>query len=158
MKIPFPAGIVAGLLLAVGCGGQKPAPADNPKTPEAVVQYWQRCVDENRFDDARQWSTPQAKVYIDYLDELMSSDTAGQVKTQLLNLHCSVTGDSAFCRYETLDEVGEKMPGALQLLRVEGRWLVDKVEGFEAAPVDTLRPGEENMVFPDSTGQDEEFQ
>jgi hypothetical protein len=119
--------------------------------PEDVVLQWQHHIDHNRFEEARRLSIDQARNYVDYLDELTGDDTLGMQDTEMFDLACTVAGDSALCRYFTEDEIGEKVPGQLVLRRVKGQWLVRVVEGFEPAPLDTLQPGEENLVFPEDT-------
>lgn len=127
-------------------------------SPVDAAQQWQSYIDRNQFELARQLSTDQAKTYVDFLDALTDNDDTSFVdQTILFNLQCEVHGDSAYCRYMTEDEIGEKIPGMLILKKWKNRWLVDKVEGFELLQLDSLQKGEENLVFPPDS-LDEEYQ
>ncbi|MCS6929195.1 MAG: hypothetical protein NZM43_06835 [Saprospiraceae bacterium] len=122
--------------------------SSEPSEPEEVVLLWQQYIDRNRFDSARLYSTELARSYVDFLDALVQDDSAEVTHTYLRNLRCVVIGDSAICSYEIEDELGEYLPDTLILKRVDGRWLVHRVEGFATPAADTLLPGEEELVFP----------
>ncbi|MCC6461463.1 MAG: hypothetical protein IT260_13395 [Saprospiraceae bacterium] len=129
-----------------------PAPA-----PEMVVRQWQFYIDHNQFDSARLYSTELARSYVDFLDALAQGDTSETDNTQLYNLQCDIQGDSAICHYLIEGEMGEKIPDTLILQRINGRWLVHRVEGFLVIPVDSLQPGDEDLIFP-SDSLDEELE
>ena len=116
-------------------------------SPESVVRLWQSYIDRNQFDSARLYSTELARSYIDFLDALMQGDSSEISSTVLYKLRCDVRGDSAVCHYLIEGELEEKIPDTLVLYRVHGRWLVHRVEGFMVIPVDTLAPGDENILF-----------
>jgi hypothetical protein len=137
-----------GAIFALFLAGQCQPSA--PTAPEEVVRLWQSYIDRNRFDSARLYSTELARSYVDFLDALVQDDSAEVTHTELLELHCMVAGDSAVCHYRIEDELGEYLPDTLVLKRVGGRWLVHRVEGFTRPSVDTLLPGEEDLVFPPS--------
>ncbi len=133
-------------LLIFAC---RPKPAT---TPEAVVRLWQSYIDHNQFDSARLYSTELARSYIDFLDALAQGDSLETDETILYDLECAVQGDSAVCSYLIEGEMGEKVPDTLILHKIKGRWLVHRVEGFTVIPVDTLQPGDDQILFPgDST-------
>lgn len=118
-------------------------------SPEETAQTWQACIDKNRFDCARELSTGEALLYVDELASYnKGTDTLDWENNVLLNLRCQITGDSAICSYHFEDELGEPLPGYLGLLRVKGYWLVNRVNFDELMPIDTFRPGDENLVFP----------
>ncbi|MEQ1744071.1 MAG: hypothetical protein ABMA02_01480 [Saprospiraceae bacterium] len=121
---------------------------ESDDSPEAVVRLWQSYIDRNQFDSARLHSTELARSYIDFLDALVQGDTGDVSNTVLYQLECDVRGDSAVCHYLIEGELEEKIPDTLVLYRIRGRWLVHRVEGFMVIPVDTLRPGEERLLFP----------
>ena len=129
------------------------SPADS--APEEVVRQWQFYIDHNQFDSARLYSTELARSYVDFLDALSQGDTSEIDNTQLYDLQCDVRGDSAICHYLIEGEMGEKIPDTLILQRIKGRWLVHRVEGFLVIPVDTLQPGDENIIFPSDTLDEE---
>ena len=116
--------------------------------PDEVVRRWQSYIDHNQFDSARIYSTELARSYIDFLDALTSNDSADVYETQLYDLECKVQGDSATCHYLIEGEFGERIPDTLILYKIKGRWLVHRVEGFMTPPVDSLRPGDEHILFP----------
>lgn len=123
-----------------------------PSSPEEVVRLWQYYIDRNQFDSARIYSTELARSYIDFLDALAQSNSSEFDETIFYGLDCAVRGDSAVCSYLIEGEMGEKVPDTLVLRKIKGHWLVHRVEGFMVIPVDTLQPGDENILFPgDST-------
>ncbi len=126
-------------------------------SPEMVVQQWQSYIDHNQFDRARTLSMGQATTYVDYMTTIITKETADTSLTEILQLKCAVSGDTAVCRYMIEDETGEKMPGEIKLRRVKGQWLVNRVEDFVVPAADTLRPEEIERVFPQDS-LDEEFQ
>ncbi len=119
-----------------------------PTEPEEVVRLWQSYIDNNRFDSARLYSTELARSYVDFLDALVQDDSTETTQTELRDLRCDVIGDSAICHYLIEDELGEFLPDTLILKRISGRWLVHRVEGFAKPHLDTLLPGDEELIFP----------
>ncbi len=77
--------------------------------------------------------------------------------TLLRNLVCTVQGDSAICAYYTKDEIGNDVADTVILKRIRQRWLVARVYDAGAPPLDSLLDGEENLVFPGDS-LDEEYQ
>jgi len=127
------------------------------QTPETVVQQWQRYIDHNQFDSARLYSTELARSYVDFIDALTMGDSSEIYETRLYDLRCEIQGDSATCYFLIEGELGEKIPDTLVLHKEKGRWLVHQVEGFAMPPVDTLQPGDENLLF-QGDSSDMEFQ
>ena len=126
-------------------------------SPEAVALLWQASVDKNQFELARSVSAHQARRYVDMLDSITAGDTTQVSQTDLLQLQCSIRGDEAVCSYLVEDESGEKRPDTMILLHRKGRWIVDRVGGFEQVVNDTIQPGEGPALFPpDSTDQEME--
>lgn len=124
-------------------------------TPEDVVLRWQGYIDRNQYDSARLYSTELARSYIDFLDALAQGDSSETDETTLYDLRCDISGDSAVCHYLIEGEMGEKIPDTLILQKIGGRWLVHRVEGFLVIPVDSLQPGDEQILFqPDSLRND----
>ncbi len=151
MRSVIPFCIVVIFLSLANCRSEKGS------SPEAVVRLWQGYIDHNQFDSARMYSTELARSYIDFLDALTQGDSSETSETTLYRLRCDVQGDSAICHYLIEGEMGEKIPDTLVLRHVNGHWLVHHVEGFLVIPVDTLRPGEEELLFPGES-LDSEYQ
>ena len=136
--------VLCSAALVFGCFEACTHPA---QAPEEVVRLWQSYIDHNQFDSARVYSTELARSYVDFIDALTQGDTTAMEDTKLYHLQCHVVGDSAVCHYLIEGEIDEKIPDTLVLRWVKGRWLVDRVEGFMVIPVDTLQPGDEDILF-----------
>lgn len=141
------------IVLLFSCCKSKPQ-----LSPEETVQIWQSYIDKNQFDLARELSTGEA---LDYVNELAgyntATDTLAWENNVLLNLKCRIIGDSAICTYNFEDELGEPAPGQLALRRLDGYWFVSRTDFDDLIPVDTLRPGEEELLFP-TDSLDEELE
>ncbi|MEO6759190.1 MAG: hypothetical protein ABIO24_07025 [Saprospiraceae bacterium] len=124
-------------------------------TPEEVALLWQSSVDKNQFAQARALSVHQARKYVDKLDSITAGDTTQVSHTDLLQLQCAINGDKAVCSYLVEDETGEKHPDTMLLLQIKGRWIVDKVGGFEQVVNDTIDPGEGPALFPRDSSEQE---
>ena len=139
------------LLLAVAACTSKPK-----LSPEETVQVWQSHIDRNQFDLARDLSAGEALHYVDELAGYNTgADTLAWENNVLLNLKCRILGDSAICTYHFEDELGEPAPGMLALKRTKGYWYVSRTNFDNLLPIDTLRPGQEELVFPVDTLEDE---
>lgn len=152
-----PFALCASLLLFVLIACQSD-PAEAASSPESVLKQWQSLLDQNRYDEARQLSAGNALDFVDYLHSFPHVDSFPDVTTELLQLHCALQGDSAVCSFYIEDEVGEKVPDTLVLKKIKGRWLVFTVESFKVTPLDSLREGDENILFPPSDTTDEELE
>ncbi|MCE7925875.1 MAG: hypothetical protein DYG98_22730 [Haliscomenobacteraceae bacterium CHB4] len=141
------------MLLIFACCKSKPK-----LSPEETVQIWQSYIDKNQFDLARELSAGEA---LDYVNELagynIGADTLAWENNVLLNLKCRIMGDSAICTYNFEDELGEPVPGQLALRRFDGYWFVSRTNFDDLIPVDSLRPGEEELLFP-TDSLDEELE
>lgn len=124
-------------------------------SPEDVALLWQASVDKNEFDVARSISAHQARRYVDMLDSITAGDTTQVSQTDLLQLQCAVNGDRAVCSFLIEDESGEKRPDTMLLILKKGRWMVDKVGGFEEVVNDTIQPGEGPALFPPDSMEQE---
>ncbi len=120
------------LLALVACHAPEPP---LPETPEAVARLWQSSIDKNQFDLARRLSTGEVLAYINEMAAATTADSLDTEANPLLNLQCRVAGDSAFCSYHFVDELGEQAPGTLTLVRVRGQWLVCRTDAEEAPEV-----------------------
>jgi hypothetical protein len=122
-----------------------------PNTPESVVVAWQRYIDLDQLDSARMLSTEYTLSYIAYLDSLALEETLEADYNPVMGLSSVITGDTAQCDFFFEDELGEKVPGRLKLLREAGQWKVDRVIDLEITLPDTLSQFEEQEMFQDST-------
>lgn len=125
-------------------------------SPEEVAAQWQASVDKNQFDLARSLSAHQARKYVDLLDSITAGDTTQVTQTDLLQLECTIDGEKAVCSYLVEDENGEKRPDTMILLQRKGRWIVDRVGGFDQVVNDTIQPGEGPALFPKDSSDLEE--
>ncbi|HNL38186.1 MAG: hypothetical protein U0U46_07360 [Saprospiraceae bacterium] len=133
-------------------------PAEVASSPENVLKQWQSLLDQNRYDEARQLSAGNALDFVDYLHSFPHVDSISTEATELLQLHCIQQGDSAICSFYIEDEVGEKVPDTLVLKKIKGRWLVFTVESFKVTPLDSLREGDEDILFQPSDTTDPELE
>ena len=125
-----------------------------PNTPAEVVVAWQRYIDLNLLDSARMLSTNYIQGYISYLDSLSMSETLEADSNPIIGLTCKVVNDTAECNFFMEDELGEKMPGRLILVKELNQWKVDQVIDIETAFPDTLSPLDEQNMFQDSLLKD----
>lgn len=125
-------------------------------SPEEVALQWQASVDKNQFELARSLSAHQARKYVDLLDSITAGDTTQVTQTDLLQLQCVIEGQKAVCSYFVEDENGEKRPDTMILLQRKGRWIVDRVGGFDQVVNDTIQPGEGPALFPKDSSDLEE--
>jgi hypothetical protein len=125
-----------------------------PNTPETVVVAWQRFIDLDQLDSARLLSTEYTQSYIAYLDSLAIDETLEIDYNPVMGLTSTINGDTAQCDFYFEDELGEKVPGRLKLLRQAGQWKVDRVIDLEITMPDTLSQMEEQEMFQDSTLKD----
>lgn len=151
-----PLALSTALLLCSLFACRNPSPPTT--TPEDVARNWQLLLDQNRYEEARLLSTGNAEAFVDYLGSFPHLDSFTLETTELLQLRCAVTGDSAVCSFFVEDEVGEKIPDTLLLKKIAGRWLVYEVERFQITPLDSLRDGDEDILFPPGDSLDEELE
>lgn len=125
-------------------------------SPEATVQLWQSYIDKNQFDRARELSTGEALLYINELASYNTGpDTLEWENNVMLSLKCQILGDSANCTYFFEDELSELAPGQLALKLIKNRWLVSRTDFEYAMPNDTLQPGDEDLIFPADSLEEE---
>lgn len=125
-------------------------------SPEETVQLWQSYIDKNKFDLAREMSTGEALLYVNELASYnVGSDTLEWENNVMLDLKCQIIGDSAVCTYQFEDELGQPMPGKLALKRIQKRWFVSRTDFEYEMPYDTLHPGDEDLIFPSDSLNEE---
>jgi hypothetical protein len=143
------------LFICVGCAWVVASCKFDPKnklpnTPETVVVAWQRFIDLNQLDSARMLSTSYMQGYIGYLDSLTIDETLEADYNPVMGLSAQIKGDSADCDFYFEDELGEKVPGKLKLLKEAGQWKISQVIDIEMPLPDTLSAQEEREMFQDT--------
>jgi hypothetical protein len=125
-----------------------------PNTPEGVVVAWQRYIDLNLLDSARLLSTAYTQGYINYLDSLSLEENLEADYNPIIGLSAKINADTAVCDFFFEDELSEKVPAKLILIKENGQWKVDQVIDVEVALPDTLNTLEEQEMFQDSLLKD----
>lgn len=115
-------------------------------------------LDKNQYEEARKLSAGNALEFVDYLNSFPHADSFSTETSELLQLRCEVHGDSAICSFYIADEVGEKVPDTLVMKKIKGKWLVFTVESFEVTPLDSLREGDEEILFQPSDTSNQELE
>lgn len=139
---------VVTLILVSGCKNEQKSAL--PNTPETVVVAWQRYIDLNQLDSARMLSSEYVQGYIAYLDSLNLGETLEPDYNPVMGLSAKINADTAECDFYFEDELGEKVPGKLMLVKQAGQWKVERVIDIEVPIPDTLTPLEEREMFQDS--------
>jgi hypothetical protein len=128
-------------------------------SPEETVQLWQSYIDKNQFDLAREMSTGESLLYIAELEGYNSGpDTLAWENNVMLNLKCQIIGDSAICTYHFEDELGEPAPGQLAMKQIKGYWFVSRTNFNDLTPAGSFQEGDENLIFPTDSLEDEELE
>lgn len=113
---------------------------DSPETPEEVIRTWQDYMDRNDFEAAKNLSTPEGKIVISNIEELLSFDNEPIPvdTTDFVSLTCVENGNEAVCRYTerlkeetirrgneliTIEE--EMISDSFMLKKIDGAWRVD---------------------------------
>ncbi len=113
--------VLATLLCACDRGPQ-------PDSPEYAVRMWQQLVDQNRFAEAKKWSTPTTQRWLDLMRELIGEgDTSSITHTFFEKLQCHELDTTAWCIYRVREE-GETIQDTFWLVQAADRWLVDLKE------------------------------
>jgi hypothetical protein len=148
--------VVLILVLLSACVNQ---PASDNTPPEDVLFKWQGFVDQDMYDSARVYSTGEALEFVQFLESITDNSDSDRIVsiTLLRELNCTIQGDSAVCSYLTKDEIGNDIPDTVIMKRINRRWMVARVYDAGAPPLDSLLEGEENLLFPDDS-IDEEYQ
>ncbi|MBK8556935.1 MAG: hypothetical protein IPL65_14700 [Lewinellaceae bacterium] len=158
MKVVLLAIGTLALVLWAACSS--PAlPAADQTLPEDVLIQWQSYIDQDMYDSASVCSTGEALEFVNFLRAITGVADSGRVVsiTLLRDLVCEVQGDTALCTYFTKDEVGQDIADTVWMQRINQRWMVARVLDAGAPPLDSLLEGDQNLVFPgDSLDQEYE--
>jgi len=111
--------------------------------PEAVVKKWQKHIDHNEFEAAKQLSTPAAQEWINFIAEVMKLDGEDDtiMETVFESINCTVAADSAICNM-VIKEEGELFDDAILLRKLSGQWKID-------IPAENLDDQGEEMLYDD---------
>lgn len=114
------------LVLLLGFWGcqndSKTNKSEHSLAQEALVE-WQQLVDLGHFAQAKLLSTDSTIIWLDEIADIdVEDDTIAM--TILQEIHCAITSDTANCSYYIIED-GEKLDNSVQLVKVNGVWLVD---------------------------------
>lgn len=105
--------------------------ADPDTPPEEVVQMYQAYVDQNKFDQAAQLSTPSEQKRLQELEQMIAGDMDSTIlKTVFERIDCQVQKDTARCTCLLADQY-ESYTALFTLVKPSGNWLIDLPEEDE---------------------------
>lgn len=99
-------------------------PPTLPNTPKLVAQEWVEAFYNDNFTKAVRLGTDNTRMMIDSV-KLELIPGAQTIAFEISNMTCETQGDSSFCVY-VYEEDREEFQEFVQLLRVNGQWLVDE--------------------------------
>lgn len=126
--------IFLSLLFLLACASD-PAPAAKqlPNTPEAVAKKWLGDYYNDRFEEAKELSTPATIAMIDAVKSMLFElpPDEEQPKIQIKDMKCETVADTSFCIYFYQEEGFEQFEESIELLKVKGQWLVNESQPDE---------------------------
>jgi len=112
------------LLSIVACKNQQQQ-EEVSNNPKAVSLKWQLLLNTNQFAEAKQWSTPNAIEWLEWIDQKISPADRTEVNPPLfIEGNCVEVGNKATCVF-LMEDNGEMYQDSLFLLKISGKWLVD---------------------------------
>ncbi len=99
-------------------------PPPLPNTPIKVAQEWVEAFYKDNFEKAVLLGTDNTRMMIDSV-KLELIPGAQSIAFTIRDMQCETQGDSSFCAYIYEEEM-EEFQEFVQLLRVNGQWLVDE--------------------------------
>ena len=110
------------LLLILSCQTAEPL----PNTPETVSRQWQEYINNNQFSEAKKLSTPNAKEWVNWIENMIIEEDPGQSLPPpvFLEIDCKEKGDKATCLF-LQEDAGEQYRDSFFLFKINGQWLVD---------------------------------
>ena len=104
---------------------------ESPRTipPEMVIKKYQEFIDKNRFDAAKNLSTERGKELIEEMEASIPEDLMEYtlLVTKFYEIDCEIEEVSAVCICDLEDDY-ERYEALYNLVKVDGRWLVDAPE------------------------------
>lgn len=107
-----------GTLLLGACQQQK-------DQPEQVAQEFLDYIEEGELKKAKEISTKDTKKLLKLFDHTNFSDSIRNSDMTFRDLECEVQTDSATCRYERYFKGKSEGMETINLVRKEGKWLVN---------------------------------
>jgi len=103
---------------------------DSGRTQEAIVKKYQRLIDQNQFEEAKEFTTPAERARLNKLAAVMVSESLGEttLTTNFLQVNCEVQGKNTYCQCLVEDEY-ERYEMVFKLVWTRGQWLIDAPEG-----------------------------
>lgn len=100
-------------------------------TPEEVVRHYQHHLDQNEFEQAKQFSTAAEQAHLTEIADIIMEESADSTvfTTHFVSINCEIEDESAVCdcviEYENSSE---RFTDTFYLVRQNGRWLKDRSE------------------------------
>jgi hypothetical protein len=121
--------ILVCLTATLACRSDKKSEAGSvvailPSTPTQVAQEWVEAFYNDNFEKAVRLGTENTRMMIDSV-KLELIPGAQNIAFRITNMTCETQGDSSFCAY-IYEEDREEFQEFVQLLLVNGQWLVDE--------------------------------
>ena len=123
--------LLAGMGICIACSGDTTStssvadtPPPLPNTPTQVAQEWVEAFYSDNFDKAVLLGTDNTRRMIDSV-QLEMIPGAANIAFTIRDMNCETKGDSSYCVY-IYEEEQEEFQEFVQLLRVDGQWLVDE--------------------------------
>ena len=102
-------------------------PSDEmPNTPEEVLKEYQKFFDKNEFEQAKRYSTPTGRRWIDDIAPMiMSEEEESTIMTTIFHsIDCVTKADTAICDCK-LQDANEFYTASYRIVKINGQWLVD---------------------------------
>lgn len=110
------------LLCSWACQSDPPP----PQSPQDILKAYQKHIDNNEFEAARQLSTEAGKVWLTDLETIIAGEAPDStlLTTQFLSIDCEEEGAFLICEC-TLKDQYEEYTAVYRLVKSEDTWLVD---------------------------------
>ena len=113
------------LLLVAIFSCQNDPSTEMPNTPEEVLKGYQQYFDKNEFEQAKRYSTPGGRKWIDDIAPMIMSEEESTIMTTIFrSINCTTRADTAICDCE-LQDANESYSASFRIVRIDGQWLVD---------------------------------
>lgn len=116
------AGLLTGLVLQA-CASEP----DPQSTPRELLRHYLELVDGNRYDQARQLSTPAEQARLREVETILAGEPADSslLDTEILDMDCLTSGDTAICRCLLQDQYAEAYVQYFRMLKRRRAWYMD---------------------------------
>lgn len=96
-------------------------------SPEEVIKTYQNHIDNNEFEKAKQFATPNLQIIINSISEIFQDDSNTVMHTSFLSINCTTTTSTASCLC-TLKDDFETFKTNFTLIKTNDQWLIDAAE------------------------------